>query len=164
MSKFGDAFKAARAAGKKTFTWNGNSYNTKTKQEGVGTKDKDEGAGSAAPATKTTASAGKGYYDPGGEYDQTFGKELANRKAMSASPPKGNMVSDTNMKKGGKVAMKKSLPAFMKADKAQDAKMMKKPMKKMASGGSINGIASKGKTNTKYPKMKGDTIGGGGKA
>jgi len=60
--------------------------------------------------------------------------------------------------------VKKSMPAFMKADKMQDAKMMKKPMKKMAKGGSIDGIASKGKTKTKYPKMAGNTIGGGGKA
>jgi hypothetical protein len=42
-----------------------------------------------------------------------------------------------------------------------------KSMKKMASGGgfrrSADGIAKKGKTKVSYPKMKGDSIGGGGK-
>ena len=33
MSAFGDAFKAARAAGKKTFTFNGKSYHTRTKED-----------------------------------------------------------------------------------------------------------------------------------
>ena len=32
-TSFGEAFKAARAAGKKTFIWNNNSYHTKTKDE-----------------------------------------------------------------------------------------------------------------------------------
>lgn len=52
--------------------------------------------------------------------------------------------------------MKKSLPAFMMADKKQDAKMMgkmkgkkKMPMKKMAKGGSMDGCAMKGKTKGK---------------
>lgn len=42
-----------------------------------------------------------------------------------------------------------------------------KSMKKMASGGSFrrtaDGIAKKGKTKAHMPKMKGDSIGGGGK-
>lgn len=33
MSAFGDAFKAARSAGKSTFTYNGKSYTTQTKEE-----------------------------------------------------------------------------------------------------------------------------------
>lgn len=33
MSKFGEAFKAARAAGKKEFKFGGKKYNTKTKEE-----------------------------------------------------------------------------------------------------------------------------------
>ncbi|TCR92582.1 hypothetical protein [Rhizobium sp. BK376] len=33
MSDFGNAFKAARASGKKVFTWNGKSYTTKLKSE-----------------------------------------------------------------------------------------------------------------------------------
>lgn len=33
MSSFGDAFKSARAAGKKTFRFNGKLYNTQTKEE-----------------------------------------------------------------------------------------------------------------------------------
>lgn len=38
MSKFGEAFKAARKAGKKNFSFGGKSYNTKTKDEGGGSK------------------------------------------------------------------------------------------------------------------------------
>ena len=33
MASFGDAFKAARSAGKTTFKWQGKSYHTKTKDE-----------------------------------------------------------------------------------------------------------------------------------
>jgi hypothetical protein len=33
MASFKDAFRAARAAGKKEFSWNGKSYNTKLKEE-----------------------------------------------------------------------------------------------------------------------------------
>lgn len=47
--KFGDAFKAARAAGKKTFTWNGKLYNTKTKDDGGSASAK------SAPAKKPEA-------------------------------------------------------------------------------------------------------------
>ncbi len=38
MTSFGDAFKAARTAGKTTFKWQGKSYHTKTKEEMERTK------------------------------------------------------------------------------------------------------------------------------
>nr|WP_250808765.1 hypothetical protein [Neorhizobium tomejilense] len=38
MASFGDAFKAARSAGKTTFKWQGKSYHTKTKDEMEKTK------------------------------------------------------------------------------------------------------------------------------
>lgn len=33
MASFGEAFKSARSAGKKTFKWQGKTYHTKTKEE-----------------------------------------------------------------------------------------------------------------------------------
>lgn len=50
MVKFGDAFAAARKAGKKEFTWSGKRYNTKTKEEAAKKAPK--------PATRTTARPG----------------------------------------------------------------------------------------------------------
>ena len=52
MSAFGDAFKAARAAGKKTFTFNGESYHTRTKEDEAKAKDKkpDVSKAKAGPA------------------------------------------------------------------------------------------------------------------
>ena len=50
MSKFGDEFKAARAAGKKTFMFNGKSYTTRTADDNkkdAAAKAKDK---PAAPA------------------------------------------------------------------------------------------------------------------
>ncbi len=38
MSEFGKAFRAARASGKKVFTWNGKSYTTKLKSEAGSSK------------------------------------------------------------------------------------------------------------------------------
>ena len=58
MSAFGDAFKAARAAGKKTFTFNGKSYHTRTKE--------DEAKAKAKPAAKpdvSKATAGPAVYE-----------------------------------------------------------------------------------------------------
>ena len=48
MSAFGDAFKAARAAGKKTFTFNGKSYHTRTKEDEA--KKPDVSKAKAGPA------------------------------------------------------------------------------------------------------------------
>ena len=54
---FGDAFKAARAAGKDKFLWKGKSYHTKTKSElekatGASEKERFERAGKAKQTTK----------------------------------------------------------------------------------------------------------------
>ncbi len=161
MSKFSEAFRAARAAGKKNFTWNGNSYNTKLKEAGSGTKkpaakeDKWWESDNPKPAAKAEAkpaakaaekpapkAAAKPYYEDD-DYDKT-------QDAFKKLPPPGNKVM---MKKGGAVAMKKPLPAFMMAKMADKKMGKKKPMKKMASGGSVSsradGIAQRGKTKTK---------------
>jgi hypothetical protein len=51
MSAFGEAFKAARKAGKKNFTFGGKSYNTRTKD--------DEAKMSSSPTKKVSASLTK---------------------------------------------------------------------------------------------------------
>jgi cell pole-organizing protein PopZ len=64
MSKFGDAFAAARKAGKKEFTFNGKKYHTRTKE------DETKRAKATAPVETSgkmkvakTASAGKAKVD-----------------------------------------------------------------------------------------------------
>ena len=56
MSAFGDAFKAARAAGKKTFTFNGKSYHTRTKEDEAKAKP-------AAKPDVSKATAGPAVYE-----------------------------------------------------------------------------------------------------
>ena len=55
MSAFGDAFKAARAAGKKTFTFNGKSYHTRTKEEEAKAKPKSDSAKNDSSKPKSDA-------------------------------------------------------------------------------------------------------------
>ena len=55
MSAFGDAFKAAREAGKKTFTFNGKSYHTRTKEDEA--KKPDVSKAKAGPAEYETKKA-----------------------------------------------------------------------------------------------------------
>jgi hypothetical protein len=201
MSKFGEAFKKARALGQKEFTWSdGKKYNTKTKEE-VGGDSKPAAKVEAKPAEKpaekpapkAAAPAPKptvGKQNATAAYnnvrkvgtavdsalESASGKSDAERarlasnargaaeraakmdEAKKRAPGVGRNFAmakaQLGFKKGGDV-MKKSLPAFMKADKAQDAKMMakKKPAKKYAAGGSVSsrgdGCATKGKTKTK---------------
>lgn len=55
--KFGEAFKAARAAGDKTFTWRGKSYNTKLASEGAPRSVARPAATSARPAATSARPA-----------------------------------------------------------------------------------------------------------
>ena len=58
MASFGDAFKAARSAGKKTFKWQGKTYHTKTKEEMEKTK-KSVPVPTPRPDPQTTSSVNK---------------------------------------------------------------------------------------------------------
>jgi hypothetical protein len=86
MSKFGEAFKSARKAGKKNFKFNGKSYTTKTKEEAAAPVPKSRPKKAKAPV--------KGLNLP----------SAANAKASAASQklkgpvPKKNKVGVT---KGG---------------------------------------------------------------
>ena len=55
MASFGEAFKAARSAGKKTFRWQGKTYHTKTKDEMEKTK-KSVPVPTPRPDPQTTSS------------------------------------------------------------------------------------------------------------
>ncbi|CUX45946.1 hypothetical protein AGR7C_Lc120054 [Agrobacterium deltaense Zutra 3/1] len=69
MTSFGDAFKAARTAGKTTFKWQGKSYHTKTKEEMEKTKktysvptpaprpSNETASGAELPTSKPTSTA-----------------------------------------------------------------------------------------------------------
>lgn len=58
MASFGEAFKAARSAGKKTFRWQGKTYHTKTKDEMEKTK-KSVPVPTPRPDPQTTSSTSK---------------------------------------------------------------------------------------------------------
>lgn len=58
MASFGEAFKAARSAGKKTFKWQGKTYHTKTKDEMEKTK-KSVPVPKPRPNTQTSSSTTK---------------------------------------------------------------------------------------------------------
>ena len=53
MTAFGDAFKAARKAGKKEFTFGGKSYHTKTKEDLATTPAKSKKVPVPTPRPKT---------------------------------------------------------------------------------------------------------------
>ncbi len=59
MSKFGEAFKAARKSGKKNFSFGGKSYTTKTKEEAAPPVPKDRPKKSKAPVNVKLPDSGK---------------------------------------------------------------------------------------------------------
>ena len=128
----GQAFRAARAAGKSTFMYAGKKYTT-------------ELASAAKPSTTVS----------GIEVVGTKPKTAKIRSIVTAL--KGTGAEPSTMKKGGKVT--KSTKGGSAQKKGTDMKKMASggSVKKMASGGSFrtsaNGIASKGKTKGKQVKM-----------
>lgn len=60
MTKFGEAFKAARKSGKKVFTFNGKKYNTKTKDdEKKSVKVKNPGMPAKRPSNSPKSGASR---------------------------------------------------------------------------------------------------------
>lgn len=82
--KFGDAFRAARAAGDKTFTWQGKSYTTKMAGESSAKAAPKAGAG--APPK-----AGAGTSNKGAQLPASFQKKTGTINMLGASAPKGDM-------------------------------------------------------------------------
>lgn len=83
MASFGDAFKAARSAGKTTFKWQGKSYHTKTKDEMAKTKK-------AIPTPTPRAAQNSG------PRSSSVDSENAKPKPGSTLPPKSSSVSAEN--------------------------------------------------------------------
>lgn len=119
MSKFGDAFRAARAAGKKTFTFNGESYNTKMASDTPIPPKRRREAGppareASAPAKETSAPAKEvKWADPGAkEGGRPRSDEPAPRKPMDGWADPGAMENEKRAsgayRKGGYVGARSS--------------------------------------------------------
>ena len=173
MSKFGDEFKAARAAGKKTFMFNGKSYTTRTADDNkkdVAAKAKDK---PAAPAKMDDATKDRVKRN---ELEQAAikGEQKPVKLADKVEPSRGRGARNTGVTGGsnlapapksvakGPSAEEKAAAAAAKTKKAKaDMEAMKDRMSarreeksgfklfpKMAKGGSVrgDGCAVKGKT------------------
>ena len=91
MSKFKEAFAAARKSGKKTFTWNGKSYNTKTKDDVKSATD------DVKSATAKAAKKAKPQVSPKKRAKGNASGELAavsKSKAMSGTKRKSKVKPD----------------------------------------------------------------------
>lgn len=134
LSKFGAAFKAARAAGKKEFEFGGKKYNTKVKGEGGGaskapkkvptpTSRQGADAGSGGRATKAAPKSGASR-STAGKVDQA-----ARAKERGAQGPvapravgiakKGSAISKTVAKKENR-PMAKSQAMINEAKKKKE--------------------------------------------
>jgi len=103
--KFGEAFKAARAAGKSTFTWNGKSYTTKTKEDAAksASSSADTNLNMAASMIKARVKQIDGK-DLKGPVKPTPKQASKNAVLASFGPPpkKGGIAYKSKMKVGGK--------------------------------------------------------------
>lgn len=130
----GQAFRAARAAGKSTFMYGGKKYTTELAKPSTTVS----GVEVVGKKPSTTVS--------GIEVVGTKPRTAKIRSIVTAL--KGTGAEPSTMKKGGKVT---------KSTKGGSAQKKGTDMKKMASGGSFrssaDGIASKGKTKGKQVKM-----------
>jgi len=142
----GQAFRAARAAGKSTFMYAGKKYTTELASA---TKPSTTVSGVEVVGKKPSTTVS------GVEVVGTKPKTAKIRSIVTAL--KGTGAEPSTMKKGGKVT--KSTKGGSAQKKGTDMKKMASggSAKKMASGGSFrtsaNGIASKGKTKGKQVKM-----------
>ena len=112
MSAFGEAFKAARKAGKKEFTYNGKRYHTRTKDEETATAAKKatrKAQGNAVPGKRGTAAAG-----------QASRKKVAEKKASASAGGAAARTVRANAVPGkrGSTAAKRSTVAKSKAKTA----------------------------------------------
>jgi hypothetical protein len=160
-SEFGKAFRAARNAGDKTFTFNGKSYTTKLKEETESSK----------PAAKTEDSNPKSYTEmyknmPEGTSDAAkqaviagMSREKAPAPAVSDDDEAASYKSRASSYGGPKADSDSSFGESQRTtaarkDAANGMKRGGKAVKKMASGGMASsrgdGIAQKGKTKGRF--------------
>jgi len=115
---FGEAFKAARAAGKSIFTWNGKSYTTKTKEEAAKATSKAAPKAEAKPAAKapekkaepTKTTGGAGPMNPVKDQRGGFKNTPERQKVIDAANKKKEVLTRSGkvyqQKFGGKTKKK----------------------------------------------------------
>lgn len=118
MSKFGDAFKAARAAGKSEFTFGGKKYNTKMKGEDEAPKPRSKPSMSEAPKPRARPMA-----SPSAASALPRSKPKIARKPSGPAGvnPQSTSASDTQMR-SGQDSMKRSQDRAKKAADSNTAK------------------------------------------
>ena len=156
MSKFGDEFKAARAAGQKTFMFNGKSYTTKTADDmkkaapaAAKAEVKPVGRGGlnmgvSGPAPKDPdARVGRGTRNTG----VTGGANLA-PKPVVKGPTAEQKAADADKAAAKKQKSTDDMKAMQERMSAAREDKAKKLFPKMKMGGSVrgDGCAVKGKT------------------
>ena len=100
MATFKEAFKSARKAGKTTFMWNGNSYNTKLKEEVAGSGPKPRPKGGDASAPVMGPKARPRTPTPTAEYNaRTMKKPDANKAARTEARAERQANADSNREK-----------------------------------------------------------------
>lgn len=179
---FGEAFKAARAAGDKTFTWGGKSYAAKMAGEGAKRPQlARSGTGSSTPARTPAATTNTPKSDVSARTKEFFKNLPMKPKAEPSAPaPKaeprtskdrsaearermGKFFSSLNPYAQGDRSGKSTRPLLLTGKEAREANKgtiggMKKggkvAPKKMAKGGSIDGCAVRGKTRAPLKKGK----------
>lgn len=178
-TSFSSAFRAARNAGDKTFTWNGKSYTTQMASSKPASKpaarSSSPSSSSSSSASKPTADSIKSAYAPWMKAmqsraassgssssssapkpsDSDWGKKVqaaadAKRASQQRFNPDGSINPDAvnddgtfKYRKGGKTKK------FAKGGGIEKKGKTKAKMIKMAKGGSIDGIAIRGKTRAK---------------
>jgi len=101
MSKFGDEFKAARAAGKKTFMFNGKSYTTRTADDNKrDAAAKDKPAAPASMDAATTKAVTKNTLEQAAIRGEQKPVELAEK----VEPSRGRGARNTGVTGGAKLA------------------------------------------------------------
>lgn len=154
---FGEAFKAARASGDKTFTFGGKSYTTKMA---------GDGAKKAAPKGGSTASTSKSpladfylnkYPKIKGNAANIKGVSLAESAAAQAKAGRSNVTTNPKPKPKSPVNTGRSegfLSRFGKSDTGKSFTERQQQKYGKAKGGSVDGCAIRGKTRAPMKKGK----------
>ena len=170
---FGDAFKAARASGDKTFTWKGKSFTTQMAGESAPGKRTAPAAKvnkPAAPAAKAPATPAKAPATPASWTASSAPKYLTRGQGAYEGPVVGRQVEAPAPASMNKPKSREQLLAEARANRAKtrtapqaraqadeskrQADIAKAKAKGVwfAKGGSIDGIARRGKTRCKGVK------------
>ena len=159
MSAFGEAFKAARAAGKKEFSYKGKQYNTRTKDDEAKSSKKNTAAVSKDAAkkiearaktpnteTKVTAKAPKKAKTTDSKAGQAYKRMAGGDGVPGKSKPKPRPEREP-----GRPAPKKDKPKAKKASPGDNYKRM------AASKDGVPGKKKKAKKKGIFSRIFGDS-------